>query len=497
MRNRALFSPLRWFSAFFLLAALVLTVFQLIRYSRVRAYFPPDLTIAGVPVSGLTRQDAAQRLLSAYSQPIQVRYNDSEIQILPTQIDFQLDLDSMLAAADQQRTQQLFWQGFWDYLWSHSSSPAEIPLRSSFSEARLRTLLKDEIAQRYDKPPVPAMPIVGTVNFQPGQSGTELDVDGSIVLVENALHSLNQRQVVLPLQRSNPSRPAFQNLEVLLKQTVDVSKFDGLVGVYMLDLQTAQELHFAYQQGEDISVEPDIAFTASSIIKIPIMISAFRRMEDPPDPEAMDYLSKMIIQSGNETADWLMNKVISSSKGPLLVTEDMQALGLKDTFLAGYFTAGSPLLKKIQTPANSRTDLTTDPDPYSQTTTSDMGMLLEDLYQCSETGGGALAAVFPKQITQDKCRTMIDYLARDELGMLIQASVPDGTRVAHKHGWVSTFGIINTIGDAGIVYTPGGNYVIVIFLHHPQQLVWESASRLIADLGRAVYNYYNVSAQGS
>jgi len=52
--------------------------------------------------------------------------------------------------------------------------------------------------------------------------------------------------------------------------------------------------------------------------------------------------------------------------------------------------------------------------------------------------------------------------------------------------------VINTIGDAGIVYTPGGNYVIVIYLYHPVQLVWDPSSELIAQLGRAVYNYYNI-----
>jgi hypothetical protein len=495
VRVRSLFSPLRWFSAFFLLAALILVTLQLVSFSRVRANFPPGLNIAGVPVGGLDRQQAAQRLLEAYNLPVEVRYNDAVIHLDPAQVDFQLDLDSMLAAAEQQRTQQLFWRGFWDYLWGRSSSPGEIPLRSTYSEDRLRALLTDEIAKRYDSPPVAAMPQIGTVNFQPGKPGTELDVDGSVLILENALRSLHLRQVVLPIKRSSPARPAFQNLEVLLKQTIDLSEFEGLTGVYLLDLQTAQELHFAYRQGENIPVEPDVAFTASSIIKIPIMVSAFRRMGDEPDEEALRLLGEMIIKSGNESSDWLMDRVIDSSRGPLLVTEDMHALGLKDTFLAGYFSVGSPLLKEIQTPANQRTDINTDPDLYSQTTTSDIGMLLEDLYQCTETGGGALSAVFPGEITQDECRQMIDLLASDELGLLIQASVPDGTRVAHKHGWVSTFGVINTIGDAGIVYTPGGNYILVISVHHPEQLVWEPASRLIADLGRAVYNYYNVPTE--
>ena len=52
--------------------------------------------------------------------------------------------------------------------------------------------------------------------------------------------------------------------------------------------------------------------------------------------------------------------------------------------------------------------------------------------------------------------------------------------------------MINTIGDAGIIYTPGGNYILVTFVYEPEQLVWEQASELIAELSQAVYNFYNL-----
>lgn len=496
MRNRGLFSPLRWLSAFFLVAALVLTAVQLARYSRVRANFPHGLKIAGVPVGGMDRQQAAQYLLEAYSTPVELVYNDNAIQISPGVVDFQLDLESMLGAADLQRTQQPFWVGFWDYLWGRSSTPVEIPLRSTYSEARLRAYLSQEIARRYDQPPTAARPVVGTVNFQLGSPGTELDVDNAIPMIANALRSLNQRQVIMPLERTAAPRPAFQNLRILLQQTLDVAGFDGLAGVYLLDLQTSQEIHFAYRQGEELAVQPDIAYTASSIIKIPIMISVYRRLGDDPDAETLKLLNDMITKSGNETADWLMDRTIDPEKAPLLVTEDMQALGLQNTFLAGYFSFGSPLLARIQSPANQRSDVNTDPDPYSQTTPSDIGMLLEDIYQCSISGGGALQAVFPGDISQAECQNMIDYLKNNKLPVLLTAGIPEATQIAHKHGWVSDInGVINTIGDAGIIYTPGGNYVLVIFLNHPQQLVWEPASQLVADLSRAVYNYYNLPVQ--
>src|SRR4030067_3391151 len=105
MRNRGMFSPLRWFSAFFLLAALVLSAVQLARYSLVRANFPPGLKIAGILVGGMDRQQVAQRLLEAYSTPVELIYNKSSIQITPGALDFQLKLEDMLAAADLQRTQ--------------------------------------------------------------------------------------------------------------------------------------------------------------------------------------------------------------------------------------------------------------------------------------------------------------------------------------------------------------------------------------------------------
>ena len=492
MRNPTTFSSLRWISLVFILGAVALVTLQLVRFSRIRASFPAGMEIAGVPVGGLDRQASAERLLEVYTVPVEIHYGTEVIHLNPSTVGFELDLESMLAAADLARSQQSFWVDFWNFLWGRSAPPAEIPLRASYSETRLRAYLSDEISARYDQPPSPAKPSVGTINFQPGTQGTALEVDRSVLLIENALRSTTQRVVELPLERTQPPRPTFQNLEVLLKQTIDLSGFDGLVGLYLLDLQTAQEIHFDYRQGEDLSVNPDVAFTAASIIKIPIMVSVFRRIGENPDAETVNLLEEMIEKSGNDPADWVMERIIHKTRAPLEVTDDMKSLGLENTFLAGEFYQGAPLLASIKTPANQRTDVNTDPDIYNQTTPSDMGMLLEDIYQCSQSGGGALEAVFPGEISQNECQTMLDYLTKNYLPQLISAGVPEGTRVAHKHGWVTYFGIMYTLGDAGIVYTPGGNYVLVVFLNHPEQLLWDPASKLVEDLSRAVYNYYNI-----
>jgi beta-lactamase class A len=467
------------------------------RFSRVWGNFPSDLTIAGVPVGQLNRQQAAQRLLEIYSMPVEALYHqgttDAVIQFSPSVVGFEMDIESMLAAADQERTRQSFWMAFWDNLWGSTSTPVNIPLRASFSESRLRFYLQDEIANRYDQPATSAMPAVGTVNFSPGKEGTSLDIEQSVLLIENALYSPTSRIVDLPLQHTNPSRPAFQNLDTLLRQTINISGFDGVIGVYMMDLKTGQEISFAYDQGVDLQLPPDVAFSASSTIKIPIMISVFRRVGQNPNAETVTKLQLMITKSDNTATDWLMQKKLDASHGPLLVSDDMQALGLQSTFLAGYFALGSPILKVFKTPGNQRTDVSTQPDAYNQTTPSEIGQLLADIYFCAQDSGGTLTAVFPGDITQGDCQVMLDYLAQDKTGSLIQEGVPDGTRVAHKHGWVTDASyVIHDMSDAAIVYTPGGDYVLAVYLNHPVQLVFDPSNKLVADLSRAVYHFYNL-----
>jgi beta-lactamase class A len=200
----------------------------------------------------------------------------------------------------------------------------------------------------------------------------------------------------------------------------------------------------------------------------------------------------MIKQSENSSTDELAMKVLDENLSPLMVTEDLQRLGLENTFWAGHFYFGAPLLQRFETPANQREDITTDPDIYNQTTPADMGMLMEDIYQCAELGGGALIAAFPEDITQQECQLMIDTLAQNQIAVLIQAGVPSGTTVAHKHGWANeNDGLIHTIGDTAIVYSPGGSYVLTIFIHHPVQAVFDPVNALFADLSSAIYNFYN------
>jgi beta-lactamase class A len=493
VRNRRSIPILRGISIAILSIALVLTIISLIGYSRQRNNYPAGMTIGGVRVGGVDPQTALQRVLQVYSSPIELQYGSAVIQVEPSLVGFELNLDAMIAAADLGRTGGSFWGGFWSYLWNRDPTPVEIPLSATIAEDRLIAYLKNEVAARYDEPPTSAQPIPGSTSFTPGAPGKVLDIDRAVRLIEDTLRSPNNRTVVLSYGQSAAARPTIDNLSILLKQIVTTSGFDGVLGLYMLDLQTGSEIHFALNQGQEISIQPDVAFTASSTIKIPILVSYYiKNGTAPVDDQTQALIAEMIRKSDNNASDAMMNR-IDPNTGPLIVSDNMKTIGLDSTFLAGFFAPGSPLLRQFATPSNSRTDVSTDPDSYNQTTPLDIGSLLADLYQCATAGGGALIAAFPDKITTEICQQIIASLSTDKIGVLIEAGIPEGTQIAHKHGWItSSDGVIRNFSDAGIVYSAGGNFVLAIYAYHPNQIVFDDANALFANLGDAVYNFYNL-----
>lgn len=489
--RRQIFPLFRWIAIILITLTLVLTTIQLISYSRIRTNFPLGLQVAGVPVGGLNYERAAERIYTVYRSPIEVLYAGHPIQIRPAVLGFEPVVESMLAVADNQRVTEPFWKGFWDYLWNRQIEIIDIPLNANYSEALIREYLSSEIATRYDQPASSPKPIPGSTEFEAGDPGSQLDYERSVLQVIDALKSPTNRRVNLILKSAAIPNPSMADLEIMLKQVIDTSGFDGIVEIYLQDLNSTRNLSFAYQtQTRDLS--PNIAFSSWSVVKIPLMVTAFRYMEEPWPEKYLELVEEMIEQSENTSTDELAMAVIDQNLSPLIVTADMKRLGLENTFWGGHFYYGAPLLQRFQTPANQREDINTSPDIYNQTTPADMGMLMEDVYRCAEQGGGSLLAAFPEELNQEECRLMVTYLSRNQIAVLIQAGVPSGTTVAHKHGWANeNDGLIHTIGDTAIVYSPGARYVLTIFVNHPVQAVFDPVNALFADLSRAIYNFFN------
>ncbi len=207
-------SLFRWIAIGMVVIAAILLVLQLIQFSRIRAGFPPGTLIGGIAVGGLSQQQAADRVTQAYNNPIELVYKDQLIQVKPSQLGFDLNVEAMIAAADQQRVRLPFWSSFWDYLWNRPSAAHDTPLSATVDENRIRIFLMDEIASRYDQVPESSQPIPGTINFQIGKPGVVLNVDKSLAIVEQALQSPFNRSANLIIGEVQPPRPSLENLEI-------------------------------------------------------------------------------------------------------------------------------------------------------------------------------------------------------------------------------------------------------------------------------------------
>ena len=191
-----------------------------------------------------------------------------------------------------------------------------------------------------------------------------------------------------------------------------------------------------------------------------------------------------------DSANQLLNVIAGEDdmyKGAETVTESMQRLGLANTFIAAPFNAPLKIgTTTPETPANALEELRTLPDPEIQSTAEDMGMLLSMIYYCAQGSGGALMAAYPDQLTAEECQQILDYMKQNRIGSLIEAGLPPDVDIAHRHGWIS-----DTHGDAALIKSPGGDYVIVVYLYKPDWLEWELSSPLLEEISRATYNYFN------
>lgn len=475
-----------------LLAAFLLAANQLSRYQASLTRFPAGSTIAGVAVGGLDAQAAGTRLAQAYlHSPLELRYGGSPIHIDPQAAGLSLDIGQMLSDAQEGIASTPFWDGFRAFLFNRPAGPVQVELACSVDSNRLHALLEEMILPRYGTPAVPAQPFPGTVNFAPGQPGFVPNLEQAIEPIRQGLCSLASRSIALD-SIQQPAPPAtLDQLRLSIESLVQTSGYNGVIELYYQDLESGQEFQVAYNRGRPI--EPGVAFTAASTIKIPVMVSVYRQVEGDLPESLRQKMAEMIDLSDNASTDAVMQSALDTNLAPIQVTEDARALGMDNTFLGGFFFTGAPLLDRFLTPANQRGDLSTDPDLYNQTTAEDMGHLLAGIQRCAANGNGPLIDTFAGQVTPKECQEMVDLLAKNRKGVLIEAGLPEGTRMAHKYGWVTDFedGLMHTASDAAIVFTPRGDFVLTVYLYDPDQLQWDSAQALVARLGTVSYNYYN------
>ena len=148
---------------------------------------------------------------------------------------------------------------------------------------------------------------------------------------------------------------------------------------------------------------------------------------------------------------------ISHNYAALLLTKEIKLSGLRD-YLKSLDMAESHVGGDTGSPI---------------TTALDTANFLEKLYQ------GQLA-------NSDRTNEMLSFLKNQILNNKLPRYLPSDITVAHKTGEIDNF-----THDAGIVYSPAGDYIIVVLSESDNP---DLAAERISAVSQAVYNYFNTKS---
>jgi beta-lactamase class A len=256
--------------------------------------------------------------------------------------------------------------------------------------------------------------------------------------------------------------PAPASLQEAINRVIDKDKdslgADAGYGMVIHNLDT----------GEKFEVNPNELFESASLYKIFVALSVYYDMaggrlspDDQitliPDADAHDEDGYTIVAVGDSLpVSTLLEKMIVDSNN----------------------TAGLMLLFQVRAArmAQIAADLGFTGSDFSDTYNFRVTPADLDLYFSRLADLKLMGAKYDQPLID----LMSKSLPRDR----IPAMLPEGTHVANKTGNLT--GIIN---DAGIIWLPNGNRLIVsVLTHHVDE---DAARQFIAELSLAAYNYYN------
>jgi hypothetical protein len=281
------------------------------------------------------------------------------------------------------------------------------------------------------------------------------------------------------------------SLEQLQAAVVDLTEeWPGVVGFHLHDLAT----------GESIGFQDGTVFAGASTIKTAIMLYAYMHVAEF-DATEETWLQRMIVRSDNLSANGLLASGAggSGTDWAFIGADEMstllqEELGLEHTYLyVPYETTDYIRLYKPSYRCGPQGRVG-DP-PYTEmgaclrATPESMARLYRMIDECANGEG-----ILPEQyelLTPERCQEMLDRLAENGDDTRMVAGIPEGVRVEHKSGWIE-----DLQADAGIVRSPGGDYVVSIYVYRPLtggRFLWgdEVMAPVVAAFSRLAYTAYN------
>lgn len=265
---------------------------------------------------------------------------------------------------------------------------------------------------------------------------------------------------VAPAPESNPNSPG---LSVVVKNSLA-----GTYGTYAVVIKNLRTQ-------ESYSQNAHRQFASGSLYKLWLMGTVLEQIDQGK-------LSPETTLSAN-TSDLeqyfgLVEPFSDESQGEITLTVDealLQTITISANYPALLLTkqVGLEALSLFLQGNNLSESTLAENDVLPQTSAADTASLLEIIY-------------FKKAVSPAASEKMLDLLRWQKLNDKIPKYLPSGTTVGHKTGELDSFS-----HDAGIVFSPGGDYLFVVLSESDSP---DLASERIATLSRNVYFYFQGQA---
>ena len=245
-----------------------------------------------------------------------------------------------------------------------------------------------------------------------------------------------------------------------------IEGYEGEVGLYVRDLE----------EGWGYGIRADESFFSASVIKVPIMIAVYRKVDEgelslqdalPTSAEdwaagagwlqweplggahtVQDYLWMMMTQSDNVAT----NALVRAVGGPDYVNEVAESLGAENTVLYQKVTSERAAVTTLD----------------NRSTPRDMATLMHKI----GTGDAS---------SPESCEKMVELMRQNVHEPWLKGGVPEGVEVANKAGW-----LYRVHNEVGIVFHHERPYAVAILSKHGP-FSSEQAGSLLSEISKALW----------
>ncbi|MCL4390295.1 MAG: class A beta-lactamase-related serine hydrolase [Patescibacteria group bacterium] len=282
-------------------------------------------------------------------------------------------------------------------------------------------------------------------------------VTGLIIFLALIIHRYPEGKMIItaPTKTKSPLENVVQNT---------LTGAIGTYGVAVKNLKTNEADYYNEHQ----------VFESASLYKLWVMAVVYEQIDDgqlhPDDimaADAQDLNNEFGISEdeAEETSGTISYSVSDALDQMITISDNYAALLLTDK-------VGLPALSNFLNQQGLVESGIGTSDNLPSTTAWDMTIFFDKLYHGQLAGAASTQA-------------MLDLLKAQKLNESLPKYLPDNTPIAHKTGELDEFN-----HDAGIVFSPAGDYIIVV-LTKTDSLSQTQAREYIAEVSKAVYHYFN------